>query len=113
MIEINNVYIFNYGINKNKIKIMNDINFIKEQLIHRPIMKKDKIIGIITEVTNIIDDKIYGTVLMSDKYKDYKYFKNYEIVLDEDIDKNKYQNDVLEVYIKSISSIELSKKEEK
>jgi hypothetical protein len=113
MIEIKDAYIFNYGINKNKIKIMNDIDFIKEQLIHRPIMKRDKIIGIVTAVTNVIGDKIYGTVmLMDDKYKNYKHFKNYEIMVDDDIDKNKYQNDVLEVYIKSINSIELSKNKE-
>lgn len=113
MIEVKNAYIFNYGINKNKIKIMNDIDFIKENLFHVPIIKKYKAIGFVHEVTNIIGDKIYGTVLMNDKYKDYKYFKNYEIILDDDIDKDKYQNDVLEVYIKSISGIELSKKEEK
>jgi hypothetical protein len=113
MIEIKDAYIFNFGINKNKIKIINNIDFIKEQLIHIPIIKKDKAIGFVHEVANVIGDKIYGTViLIDDKYKDYKYFKNYEIMLDDDIDKDKYQNDVLEVYIKSINGIELSTKEE-
>ncbi|MDF2503862.1 MAG: hypothetical protein K0R06_1353, partial [Clostridium sp.] len=45
MIEIKDAYIFNFGINKNKIKIINNIDFIKEQLIHIPIIKKDKAIG--------------------------------------------------------------------
>lgn len=111
MIKVENAYIFNCGINANNFKILNDIEFIKKQLINIPIIKKNKPIGLVHEITNVIDDKIYGTIFyFKDKYKEYKYLKNYEIVI-EDI-RQDYHRNVQGVYIKSISSIELSKKKE-
>lgn len=106
--EIKNVYIFNCGVNENGIKIINDIDSLKEFLIDAPVCVNNTVIGIVAEVTDVIGDKIYGTVLyFEDEYKEYKYFKNYEVQADINFEYNR-EEDITELIINNISAIYLT-----
>ena len=107
MIKVEGVYIFNRGINENNVRIVNSIDYLMNHLINVPILMNNSVIGVITEVTSVSEDKLYGTVMFYDKkYKDYKYFKNYEVQPDYNFQYNK--NGITEIKIANISAIYLT-----
>lgn len=110
MIRIENAYIFNIGVNENNMKIVNNISFIENNLADIPIInERDEAIGIVEKVTEIKGNKIYGNIMFWDnKYKDYKYFKNYEVEVDYNCKYKENIDGIVEVLINKILGIFLT-----
>jgi hypothetical protein len=69
-------------------------------------LEEGVIIGVVTDITNIIDSKIFGTIIIFDDSKDYTDMKNYEMIV------NTISSNPFIVDVKSIQSITVELEEE-
>lgn len=101
MVTVKDACIFYYGENANGYSISNPYSDLKEKLINVPVVVDNIVIGVVTQVNESINTYILGDVTFwKDEFKDYRFFKNYEV------DVENVEGKSLEV--KNISYIELS-----
>ena len=81
MKEFKNVPIFQYGLNQNNVYIgKGTVELALSSFLQSPVIDKDKPVGVITGITDIRDNYVYGNVDMW-KHR-YKGFYTYEIHVD-------------------------------